>query len=82
MRNLIAFAFTLAVAIGAASSVEALGGCGPGWHPGPYGHRCFRNGAAVIVNPGVGVFVTGRGYWDGRRYWWHRGRWRGGWRYW
>jgi hypothetical protein len=31
--------------------------------------------------PAVGVFVTGRGYWDGHRYWWHRERWRGGWRY-
>ena len=82
MRRLIAFALTLAVAAGSASSVEALGGCGPGWHPGPYGRHCFRNGPAVIVNPRVGVFVTGRGYWDGRRYWWHRGRWHDGWRYW
>lgn len=83
MRRLVAVVFTLAVALGTTSSAEARGGCGPGWHPGPYGHHCFRNahGAAVVIGPRVGVYVTGRGYWDGHRYWWHRERWRGGWRY-
>jgi hypothetical protein len=83
MRKLLAVAFIAAVVAGAASSADARGGCGPGWHPGPYGRHCFRNtgGEAVILAPGIGVFVTGHGYWDGHRYWWHRDRWHGGWRY-
>lgn len=82
MRKLFAVAFVVAVGLGASTSAEASGGCGPGWHPGPYGHRCFRNaGPAVIVAPRVGVFVGGRGYWDGRRYWGHRYWYRRGWRY-
>lgn len=84
MRKILAFAFVAALVTGASSSADARGGCGPGWHPGPYGRHCFRNadgGEAVVLTPGVGVFVTGHGYWDGRRYWWHRDRWHGGWRY-
>lgn len=62
---------------------EARGGCGPGFHPGPYGHHCFRNaGPAVVVGvPGIGVYIGGRGWWDGHRYWGHRYRWHDGWRY-
>ena len=42
-------------------------------------HRpCHR---AVIVAPRIGVFYTGRGWWDGHRYWAHRERWHGHWRY-
>lgn len=83
MRTFFAIAFAFAVAVGAGATAEARDGCGPGWHLGPYGRHCIRNegGAAVVINPGIGVFVTGRGYWDGHRYWWHRERWRGGWRY-
>jgi hypothetical protein len=29
----------------------------------------------------IGNFYHGRGYWDGHRYWGHRERWHGGWRY-
>jgi hypothetical protein len=86
MNKLATLAVGLMVAGGAAltaaAPVEAMGGCGPGFHPGPYGHHCFRNGgAAVVVAPGIGVFVGGHGYWDGNRYWGHRYRWHGGWRY-
>ena len=86
MRSLLAIAFVGAVALAANSSADAMGGCGPGWHPGPYGHHCFRNGGGggpdvAIVAPGIGVFVAGHGYWDGHRYWMHRDRWHGGWRY-
>jgi hypothetical protein len=51
-------------------------------HRGPYGH-CRPNGAvAVGVGPlVVGTLYPGRGYWDGHRYWAHRERWHGGWRY-
>ena len=69
-------------------SAYASGGCGPYAHRGPYG-GCRANGyARAYVRPGiyvgvpaVGVFSTGRGYWDGRRYWANRYRWNGGWRY-
>jgi hypothetical protein len=85
MRTFLTIAFVGAVALATSSSVDAMGGCGPGWHPGPYGHHCFRNGGGggseLVVAPGIGVFVTGRGYWDGHRYWMHRDRWHGGWRY-
>jgi len=61
--------------------------------PGPVvvgpGHRrwCWRHPGAchgagyVVVGPRVGVFYHGRGWWDGHRYWGHRYRWHGGWRY-
>lgn len=48
---------------------------GPNWcyyHPG----AC---GPAYVARPVVGVFVPGRGYWDGHGWYWHRywgyGRW-------
>jgi hypothetical protein len=69
--------------VAAASSASAAGGCGPGFHRGPYGH-CRPNGGpgpVVVGAPVLGVFYPGRGYWDGRRYWMHRYQWHGGWRY-
>lgn len=85
MKKIFAAAFVAAVALVTTSAAEAAGGCGPGWHPGPYGHRCYRNagpGPALVIGvPGIGVYVGGRGYWDGHRYWRHRDRWHGGWRY-
>lgn len=48
-------------------------------------HRCYGRpyyGSSVVVaGPRIGVFYTGRGWWDGHRYWRHRDRWHGGWRY-
>ncbi|HWA04051.1 MAG TPA: hypothetical protein VG819_11060 [Rhizomicrobium sp.] len=41
---------------------------------------CFRRGGVVVV-PRIGVFYAGRGWWDGHRYWRHRERWHGHWRY-
>lgn len=56
---------------------------GPGYH-----HSwCWRHPAAchrdvvVVGGPRIGVFYGGRGWWDGHRYWAHRERWHGGWRY-
>ena len=43
-------------------------------------HPCHRAGY-VVAGPSVGVFYTGHGWWDGHRYWGHRYRWHGGWRY-
>ncbi len=34
-----------------ADIIKVAGGCGPGFHPGPYGHRCFPNRAEVVVVP-------------------------------
>jgi hypothetical protein len=36
------------------SAANAAGGCGPGWHRGPYG-GCRANGGAVMVAPGAVV---------------------------
>jgi hypothetical protein len=33
---------------------SAEGGCGPGWHRGPYG-GCRPNGGPVVVAPGAAV---------------------------
>jgi hypothetical protein len=35
-------------------SVSAAGGCGPGFHPNPYG-RCVPNRGPVVVVPGAAV---------------------------
>ncbi len=45
--------------------VLVAGGCGAGFHPGPYGH-CVRNGAAAVVP-----------YWRGPGWRYYNGCWRG-----
>ena len=70
-------------ALALTSTAQAAQGCGPGFHRGPRG-VCRPNlgpGPAVVVGPRVGVFYTGRGWWDGDRYWQNRERCHGGWRY-
>ena len=49
-------------------------------------HRCgYRNGGYYATGysgaPTIGVYYGSRGWWDGHRYWGHRYRWHGGWRY-
>jgi hypothetical protein len=76
-------AMAVGVALAGVSSANAAGGCGPDFHRGPYG-GCRPNGGPVVVGvagPAIGIFYPGRGYWDGHRYWGHRDRWHGGWRY-
>jgi len=86
MKKFMLAALGIGLAVGAVSSADAAQGCGPGGHRGPYGH-CRPNGGPgpVLVGPGgglvIGNFYGGRGYWDGHRYWQHRDRWHGGWRY-
>ncbi len=74
-----------------AAPAQARDGCGPGAHRNPWG-RCRPNGpprggpGMVVGVPGgpglvVGNFYEGRGYWDGRRYYQHRERHHGDWRY-
>jgi hypothetical protein len=38
------------------ASASAAGGCGPGFHPGPYG-GCRPNRGPVVVVPGAAVVV-------------------------
>jgi hypothetical protein len=45
-------------------------GYGPGYYRPGYG-----------PGPAIGVYVGGRGYWDGHRYWPHRYWYHGGWRF-
>jgi hypothetical protein len=82
MRKILTTALLVSAALGATSAAQAADGCGRGFHRGPWGH-CRPNGYAgpVVVGPQIGVFYGGRGYWDGHRYWMHRDRWHGGWRY-
>jgi hypothetical protein len=76
-------AIAAGVALAGVTTADAAGGCGIGFHRGPYG-GCRPNGGPAVVAVGVpvlGIFYPGRGYWDGHRYWGHRDRWNGGWRY-
>ena len=84
MKKFIMAAIAAGTALAALSPAQAAGGCGPGFHPGPYGHRCFPNGGPGYARgpgPVIGTYYSGRGYWDGHRYWHHRDRGPGGWRY-
>lgn len=85
MTRFLSVVLAAGVTVAAVSPALAADGCGPGGHRGPYGHcRPNRGPGPVIVAPGgpaIGVFYNGRGYWDGNRYWQHRERWHGGWRY-
>lgn len=84
MKKALLVLLATGAALTAFSSANAAGGCGRGFHPGPYGH-CRPNGGPgrVIVAPGlvVGNYYNGRGYWDGNRYWHNRYHDHGGWRY-
>ncbi|QKR99486.1 hypothetical protein F9288_07395 [Sphingomonas sp. CL5.1] len=83
MKKLVWGLVATGMLIGAATAADAAQGCGPGWHRGPYG-RCHPDRRPVYIAPGpvaIGVFYPGRGWWDGHRYWGHRYRWHGGWRY-
>jgi len=51
------FAAVLAAAsVASLSAANAAGGCGPGWHRGPYG-GCQPNRRAVVVAPAPVVVV-------------------------
>ena len=53
MKTLFA-AVLVAGALAGFSAADAAGGCGPGFHRGPYG-GCRPNGGAVVVVPRVVV---------------------------
>jgi hypothetical protein len=62
-----------------------------GYYGPAYRHRawcrhhpraCYHRGPGVVVStPVIGVYYGGRGWWDGHRYWRHRHRIHGHWRY-
>jgi hypothetical protein len=71
-------ASSAAVHVGIGIGAPAYGPSHRHWcwrHPG----ACHRG--AYIAGPRIGVFYGGRGWWDGHRYWAHRDRWHGHWRY-
>jgi hypothetical protein len=70
-------AMPIAPLSGAAPDITLVaGGCGVGFHRGPYG-GCVRNGAAVVVGAPAAVVVApgARVYhmYNGRRCWWRGG---------
>jgi hypothetical protein len=85
MKKILAVALAAGAALIAVAPADAAQGCGRGFHRGPAGHcRPNRGPAVVRVAPGglvIGNFYSGRGYWDGQRYYQHRYRQRNGWRY-
>ncbi|MGU3391861.1 GCG_CRPN prefix-to-repeats domain-containing protein [Sphingomonas sp. M1A8_2b] len=83
MKKLLLAALAVGTAITTAMPADARQGCGPRFHRGAYG-RCIPNRVrrvVVVPAPRVGVFYPGRGYWHANRYWGHRYRRHGGWRY-
>jgi hypothetical protein len=83
MKKILLAAVAAGAVLAATSPANAAQGCGPGGHRGPYGH-CRPNGPPIVAGPGglvIGTYYPNRGYWDGNRYWRHRDRWHGGWRY-
>ncbi len=84
-KKVLLAAIAAGVTLAGVSSANAAGGCGVGFHRGPYGGcRANISPGPVVVGPGpliVGRFYGGRGYWDGHRYWQRHYRWHGGWRY-
>jgi len=85
MNKLLLIAMATGVALVSTASADARDGCGPGFHRGPYGHCRPNRGPGPVIGvigaPQIGVMYPGRGYWDGHRYWGHRGGRRGHWVY-
>ena len=50
MKYLFAAALLATTVVGFGASANAAGGCGPGWHRGPYG-GCQPNRGVVVVRP-------------------------------
>jgi hypothetical protein len=80
MKKIIALMLAGGAVLATTVPADASGGCGRGFHRGPRGH-CVADMRVVTPALVIGNFYTGHGYWDGRRYWPHRDRWHGGWRY-
>ena len=74
-----------AVAIGAmvtvAAPAQARRGCGAGYHRSQHGHCMPIRRPHRPHRPVVGGYYPGHGYWYNGRYWQHRYRHHGDWRY-
>ena len=92
-KALILMVAGIASLAGVSTTVQAADGCGAGWHrndhdrcrPNGYNRGYYRDydyGPGVVIEPEIGRFYPGRGYWDGDRYYWHRRYYDGDWRYW
>jgi hypothetical protein len=57
MKYLFAAALAVVTAASFAGTANAAGGCGPGYHRGPYG-GCRPNGGVVVVRPAPRVVVV------------------------
>ena len=80
MKVLAALGIASAIAMVTAAPADARQGCGPGSHRGP-GGMCRPNrddGGVAFV---VGRYYPGHGYWYNNRWYHHRDRWHGDWRY-
>ena len=60
MKHLFAAALVAATAASFAGTANAAGGCGPGYHRGPYGGCVANRGAVVVVRPAPRVVVVPR----------------------
>jgi hypothetical protein len=81
LKSMLTAALVAGTALATTAPADAAQGCGRGYHRGPAGH-CRPNGyRAPGVRLVIGNYYGGRGYWDGRRYYQHRYRHHGGWRY-
>ena len=78
MKTILMAALAAGTVMTATAPADAAQGCGPGGHRGPYGHCLPNRGPGGVI---VGQYYRGRGYWAGQRYWGHRERFNGGWRY-
>jgi hypothetical protein len=90
MRKMLLSLIAAGAALAVATPALARDNCGRGYHR-VYNGRCVPNRyvdrGPVYVDRGpavrlvIGNYYPNRGYWDGRRYYQHRTRWSGGWRY-
>jgi hypothetical protein len=60
MKYLFAAALVAITAASFADTASAAGGCGPGYHRGPYGGCRPNGGAVVVVRPAPRVVVVPR----------------------
>src|SRR5882757_2898484 len=58
MKYLFAAAVLVATAFASFSAANAAGGCGPGWHRGPYGGCQPNRGGVVVVERPAPVVVV------------------------
>src|ERR1700722_20286004 len=73
----------VSIGIGLPGIGVGVGAPPPAYGPGPCADPNYRyyNPGYCGAPPTVGVFVNGRGYWDGHGWYGHRYRDHGGWHY-